>query len=158
DGLKNASGNALLAANVFANHADEGFAAFIFDIGELAEVCGDLGQLLIRVNGERDGNFGGGDHIDGALVAVEDLEDGAQVAVRHQHAAGDHVDDGESALNRDGLEWAAAMRGERDDARAFVFRIAGVEHKHRDIFLDRREDCGRVQDLGSEVGEFGGFF
>ncbi len=36
-----------LAADVFADHADEGFLAFVFHVGELAEVVGDGGELVV---------------------------------------------------------------------------------------------------------------
>ena len=36
--------------------------------------------------------------------------------------------------------------------------VAAVEHQHGDVLLDRGQNGGRVQDLGAEVGQLGGFF
>jgi hypothetical protein len=36
--------------------------------------------------------------------------------------------------------------------------VAAVEHQHRNVLFDGRQDGGRVQDLGAEVGQLGGFF
>ena len=60
-----------------------------------------------------------------------------------------------AAMDLKGLRHSLAQRG---DPRAFVFRIARVEHQHGDVFLDRGENGCRVQHLGAEVGELGGFF
>jgi len=128
------------------------FFAFVLYICKLAQVCGDRGELVVGVDSERDTDFAGGDHVDGALVLVEDGEDLAEVAVGHEHAAGDHVDDAQFLFYRDGLEGALAMGREGDDARAFVGCIATVEDQDGDVLFDGRKDCGRVQDLGAEVG------
>ena len=158
NGGEDLGGDAALAADVFADHADERLFAFILDVGELAEVGGNGGELVIGVDGERDADFAGGDHVDGALVLVEDGEDFAEVAVGHQHAAGDDVDDAELLFDGDGFERALAMRRERDDAGAFVGGVAAVEHEDGDVLFDRGQNGGRVQNLGAEVGEFGCFF
>ncbi len=52
------------------------------------------------------------------------------------------------------LQW----RRERDDARAFAGGVAAVEHVDGDVLFDGGQNGGRVQDLGAEVGELGGFF
>ncbi len=44
------------------------------------------------VDGQRHADFGGRNHVDRSLIAVEDFEDAAQESVRHQHARGDDVD------------------------------------------------------------------
>ena len=36
--------------------------------------------------------------------------------------------------------------------------LLAVEHQHGDVLFDRGQDGGRVQHLGAEVGELGGFF
>ena len=35
--------------------------------------------------------------------------------------------------------------------------VAAVEHQDGNVLFDRRQDGGRVQDLGAEVGQLGGF-
>ena len=129
-----------------------------FTSASSAEVGGDGGQLVVGVNSERDGNLAGGDHVDRAVVLVEDGEDLLHVAVGHEHAAGDDIDDGELLLDRDGFERALAVRRKRGDAGAFVGRVAGVEHEHGDVLFDGGQNRGRVKNLGAEVGEFGGLF
>ena len=94
----------------------------------------------------------------GALVLVEDGEDLLHVAVGHQHAAGHHVDDAELLFHGDGLEGALAMRRQRDDARAFAGGVAAVEHQNGNILFHRRQNRGRMQHLGAEVGQFRGLF
>src|SRR6185437_12443331 len=113
---------------------------------------------IIRVHGERNRNFAGGNHIHWAFVLIEDFEDLAQVAVSHQHAAGYHVDDTQLFLDRDRFERAFAMWGQRDDAGPLAGGIAAVEHQHGNVLLDGRQNGGRMQYLGAEVGQFGGFF
>ena len=134
------------------------FLPSYFTSASWLEVGGDGGQLVVGVDGERDGDFAGGNHVDRALVLVEDGEDLLQVAVGHEHAAGHDVDDAELLFDGDGLEGALAVRRERDDARAFAGGVAAVEHEHGNVLFDGGQDGGRVQNLGAEVGQFGCFF
>ena len=134
------------------------FLPFVFHVGQLAQVGGDGGQLVVRVHGERDGDLAGRNHIDGALVLVEDGEDLLHIAVGHQHAAGHHVDDAELLFDGDGLEGALAMRRERGDARALAGGVAAVEHQHGNVLFDGRQNGGRMQNLGAEVGQLGRLF
>ena len=50
------------------------------------------------------------------------------------------------------------VRRAGDDLGALVRGIARVENVDRNVLLDGRQHGGGVQDLGAEVGEFGGFF
>ena len=93
-----------MPSDVFADEAHESFLAFIVDVGKLAEVSGDEGQFVIGVDGKRDRDLAGGDHIDRTLVLVEDVEDRLEIAVRHEHAAGDDIDNTELLFDRDRLE------------------------------------------------------
>ena len=67
---KTRAGDAVVAADVFADEADEGLAAFVFDVGDLASSAQMAGSCSLRINREGDGDFGGGDHVDGALEAL----------------------------------------------------------------------------------------
>src|ERR1035437_2506042 len=157
DGGEDLGGHAAAAADVVADQADQRLPALVFHVGQAAKVGGDGGELFVGVDGERDRDFGGGDHVDRALVLVEDVEDGLHVAVGHQHAAGDDIDDGELLFDGDGLEGTLAGRGERGDAGALAGGVAAVEDENRNVPFDGGEDGGRVQDLGAEVGQLGGF-
>ena len=59
DRAKDLRRHAALSANVFANQADEGLFTFVFHIGKLAQIGSNQGQLVIGVDGERDGDFAG---------------------------------------------------------------------------------------------------
>ena len=61
------------------------------------------------------------------------------------------------ALAGDGLGDVLGMDGVRDDARARHVGTPRVQDQHRDVLLDGRHHGGRMQHLGAEVGEFGGF-
>ena len=61
------------------------------------------------VDGQRDADLGGRHHVDRRFVAVEDFEDAAQEAVRHQHARGVDVDERDLALAGDRLDHVAAV-------------------------------------------------
>ena len=50
------------------------------------------------------------------------------------------------------------MRRARDNQRTFIGRIARIEHPHRNILADGRQNRRRMQHLGAEVGQFGGLF
>ena len=50
-----------------------------------------------------------------------------------------------------------AVHGFGGDARARHFGPARIQDQHRNVLLDRRHHGGRVQHLGAEVGELGGF-
>ena len=116
------------------------------------------GQTVAGIDRDGDGHFAGGDHVDGDAVLVEDIEDGLEVAVRHEHAACDDVDDGELFFDGDALEGGPAGRRDRSDARAFACGVARVEDQNRDVLLHGRQDGCRMQDLCAEVGEFRGLF
>ena len=45
-------GHPVLPANILTHHADQCLAAFVFHIGQLAEVRGNLRDLLIRIDGK----------------------------------------------------------------------------------------------------------
>ena len=101
DSAEDLCSHSALPADVFADQADQGFLPLIVHVSQLAEVSGDERQLVVGVDGERDGDFAGGDHVDRALVLVEDIEDGLQVAVSHEHAAGNDIDDAELLFDSD---------------------------------------------------------
>ena len=50
------------------------------------------------------------------------------------------------------------MRGQRNDARAFVAGIAAVQHQHRDVLLDGRQNRRGMQNLGAKVCKFSSLF
>src|SRR5580698_7071054 len=151
------SGDAGGVAQVFSDQADDGFAAFVFYVGEFGEIGRERRDSLIGVDGERDADFGGGDDIDGDFVAVEGFEDGAQKSVGEEHARRGYIDDSDALFGGDRLENVFALRGARGDAGAFAGGIAGIEDVDRDVFLDGWKHRGRVQNFCTKVGEFGSF-
>src|SRR5712692_2728017 len=156
DRAEHLAGDSWRFAYIFAHQADDGFAPRIFHVGQLLQIGGDGRDGLIGINGKRDADLRGGDHIHGAAMAVKDLEDGAQKAMRHQHARSYQVHDGNTFLDRDGLDRVAAMGSARGDACPFVFGVARVEHVHRNILLDSRQHGCRVQHLGAKVSQLSG--
>ena len=155
---ENQGRDARRVAQVLAHQTDDGFAAFIFYVGELGEIGGQRGNRLVGVNGERNADFRGRDNVDGNFVAIEGFEDRAQKSVGQQHAGSGHIHDGDSFLGGDGFENVLALRRVGSDAGAFAGGIARVQHIDRNILLDGGQDGCRVQHFCAEIGEFGGFF
>src|SRR4051794_11477187 len=143
--------------NVLADQANDYALVLDGHFGELAELAEDEVDVGGVVDGEGDADLAGGDHIDGGFVAVEHFEDAAQETVRHQHAGGVNVDRGDAALAGDRLDRVLAMDEVGGDAGAGHVGTSRIENEDRDILHDRGHDGGRVQHLGAEVGEFGGF-
>ena len=104
---KNLRRDARLLANVLADQTDDGVALLVVDVGELLQLGRNLGQSLGGVDRHRNADLGGGNHVDGAAVTIEDLEDLPQESVRHQHTCGGHIDDGDPFLGRNRLEGRA---------------------------------------------------
>src|SRR5689334_17148521 len=88
ESVEDAAGDAGGVADVLADEADDDAVVFDGSFGELAELAENEIDVRSVVDGEGDADLAGGDHIDRGFVAVEDLEDAAQEAVRHQHARG----------------------------------------------------------------------
>ena len=55
DGGKDAAGNAVMTPNILTYQTDEGFAALVFYVGDLAEVGADCRELFVGIDGEGDG-------------------------------------------------------------------------------------------------------
>src|ERR1700733_9037254 len=81
DGLKNPRCDPILAADVLTHHADQRLAPLVLPIRQLAEIGGNLGQLFIRIDGQRNRNLGGRNHVHRALVLVENVENRLQIAM-----------------------------------------------------------------------------
>src|SRR5208283_174883 len=155
--IEDAARHARRIPDVFADQADDDLIAFDFGFGELAQLGEHFVEVRRIVDGERDADLGGGHHIDGRFEAVEDFEDAAQKAVRHQHARGMNVDDGDLALTGDRFDGVFAVNALGHDARAGNLRAARIQDQHRDAFLDGRQHGGRMEHFGAEIGQFGGF-
>jgi hypothetical protein len=56
------------------------------------------------------------------------------------------------------LKGLLAVRRQRGDARALAGGVAAVEHQDGNVLFDGRQDGGRMQHLGAEVGQLGGLF
>ena len=123
---KDAGRDSRSLAKIFSHQADDRFAALVLHIGQLRQIRGQGGDGLIRIDGERDADFRGGNHIDRDLVAVKGFEDGLQESVGQQHARGGDVDDGDALFGGDSLEDVFAMRGAGGDAGTFARGIARV--------------------------------
>jgi hypothetical protein len=91
-------------------------------------------------------------------VLIEDVENGFEETMGHQHPGGYHVDDGDALLGGNRFENIGSTYAPGGDAGALVARIARIQHQHGDVFLDGRQQSGGVQDFGSEVCQFGRFF
>ena len=91
------------------------------------------------------------------VVALEDLEDARQEAVRHEHARLRDQHDRDALLGRDRARLAQqAARGPRRSSVPGARRVQRVQDAHRDAALDRGLDRRGVQHLGAEVGQLGG--
>ena len=116
-GLEDAACDAARRADIITNHADDGLAGFNRCFGELTQFGDDTVKPLWIVNGERDADFAGGDHVDRRFIAIEYFEDAAQKAVSHKHARRAYVDRYDVLLTRDGFENVGARNGLGYDAR-----------------------------------------
>src|SRR6201986_944473 len=106
-------------------HGDEGFKKAAQDLGGLCDLIaydGNDGEVLFdadgpkglellydrlevgsRVDGNGNGHFGSGDHVDRGPVFLKDLEYLPQEAVSQQHAAALDVDGNDTVFGGDGL-------------------------------------------------------
>ena len=69
-------------------------------LGELLECRHDLAKLAVVVHRHRDADLGGRHDVDRRAVGLEDLEQPAQEAVRHEHPRGGDLHDGHAPLAR----------------------------------------------------------
>src|SRR5579884_1539296 len=158
EGGEYACGNARGAANIFSYEANNGFAALVFDVGDFGEVGREIRNRFVGIYGERNTDFRGGNDVHGTTVPVKSVENCFQNSVCAKHARGDYIHDGDPLLRSNGLECVPATGGVGDNARAFAFRVARIEHIHRDVLLNGGEQRGGMQHLGAEVGELGSLF
>ena len=106
------------------------------DFGELPQLVADILQTRGVVNRQRDADLGGRHHVHRRFVAVEHLEDPPQKAVRHQHARGLHVDNGDLALAGDRFDDVGAGHGFGHDSRASDLGPPRIQNQHRNVLLD----------------------
>src|SRR5262249_34673080 len=121
-GIEDARGHSRSISDILAHQANDRLVLLDLDFGELAHLGADHLQVLRVVDGQRNADLGGGDHVDGRFEAVEDFEDAAQESVRHQHARGVDVDQRDFAFAGDRLHGVAAMHLPAGDAGAVDLR------------------------------------
>ncbi len=129
-------------ANILAHQTDDRLASFILHIGKLLQVGSDGRNCLGGIDSQRDADFRGGDHVHWTAMVVEHFEDALQESVRHEHARGDDVDDGDAPFGGNRLEVVAALRRAGSDARTLAGWITRIEYKNGNVFLHSRKQRG----------------
>ena len=87
---------------------------------------------------------------------IESLENGLQISAHQQTARRGDLDQRDLLLERDGLENIGAARSARRDLGPFAGRVHRVQNIDRNVLLNRGQHGCRMQNLGAEVGKFGG--
>ena len=96
------------------------------------------------------------DHIDGSLVALEDLEHLAEETVSKQHTARLDLDSSNIVLGSYCFDLTFfRIVGDQCARRK---RVHGVQQADRNVGIFGRLNTGGVQNLGTEVGQLGSFF
>src|ERR1035438_4370856 len=155
--VEHAARHARCVADVFAHQADDHLIALGFGFGELAQFGQHFLDARRIVDGERDADLRSRHHIVRRFEAVENFEDAAQKPVRHQHARGMDVDDRDLALAGDRFDRVFAVYTLGHDARTRNVRAPRIQNQYRNALFDGRQNGGRMQHLGAEIGELGGF-
>src|SRR6185437_4292161 len=88
----------------------------------------------------------------------EHLKDTLEKAMGHEHARGDYINYGDALFGCNGLEYIFALGRRGGNARAFASRVARVKNQHGNVFLNGRQQRGRMQDLCAEIGKLRRFF
>ena len=105
------------------------------------------------VDAERHAHFAGGDHVDGRLVLVEHVEHLAHEAAGQKHARTHNFDGRDVVLRGHGLN-AAFLQVVVDEG-AGSRRLHRVLEAHRHSGIACGLHTGGVQNLGTEIGQFG---
>ena len=117
--VEDAARHARSVADVLADQADDRLIVLHRRLRRTAAARRRIASMLRGVvDGERDADLARSRPCRRRLVAVEDFEDAAQEAVRHQHARGVDVDQRDLALAGDRLDDVVAVHGFGGDARA----------------------------------------
>ncbi len=112
----------------------------------------------VVVDRHRHADLGRRDDVHGRAVALEHLEDAAEVAVGHQHPRRGDVDDGDVALAGDRREPSVRSSSAPRDAISVPGAAARrlLQDADRDVARDRRQNRARMQHLRAEVRELRG--
>ena len=153
EGLHDAGRVAHVVVSEVAHDADDGHVLLYADRAHLFQFLDDEGETRSVVDGQRDGHFGGRDHIDTRLVLAEYLEHALQVARGKQHPVRHDLDHGDVVLGCDGLD-TALLHLVVDDGAGGV-GVHRVEQADGHAGEAGRLDARRVQDFCAEVRELG---
>ena len=116
------------------------------------QVVHDLIEMLAVVDRDTHANLRGRDHVDRGLIVLESLEHLAQEPCRQQHTSTLDLDRGDVVFC--GYSLNASLLHSVGDQGARSLRLHRVEQTHRDVVQLSRQDAGRMQDLGTEIGQF----
>src|SRR5262249_9748470 len=88
-------------------------------------------------------------------MAFEYFKDRPKESKRREHGHRGDIDNGNAALERDGLDHVARRKRRGDDQGAFTRRVMSVVDVHWYSSLDRRQHSARMKDLCAKVRELG---
>lgn len=138
-----------------ASHdANDRVAALDFDRTQRAQVANDLVDVAVVVDGQRDGDFRRGDHVDRSSVLLENFEHLAQKTVCHQHARRVDADDRDAVFGRDGVERLVSSSPVRY-RRAGSLGVHRVLKQHGYPVILAGLNRGRMQDFRTEISQLG---
>ena len=122
----------------------------------LLQVVYDFVQVFRIVYRHRYAYFRSADHVDGGLVAFEDLEYLAQESVSQQHTAGFDLDGCYVVLGGHCLDFTFFRFVGNQGTRGRRFHR--IQQAYRDIGIFSGLYTGRMENLGAEISQFCGFF
>ena len=111
-----------------------------------------MGRVVDR---HGDAYFGGADHIDRSLVRLKYLEHLTQETCGQEHSAGLDLDGNDVVLGGHGFD--LAVFGGIGDGGSLSFGVHRVQQPDRNSCVLGRLNACRMQNLGTEVGQLGGF-
>lgn len=151
--LEYCRGIAFLIGGKVTGDADDALVLINLDGAKLLEVVDDVIEVTVGIDGHGDTHFGCCYHIDGCLVALEDLEHLAHKAVGEEHAAALDAEGDDVVLGSNGSDTVGALMPA--DEGAMGFGIHGVEKADGYVVdLGGQDTCG-VEYLSAEISKFG---
>ena len=112
--------------------------------------------MLGIINRHGHSHFRCANHIDGSLIALENLEHLAQETVSEQHTAGFYLDSGDIVFGSYRLDLPFLRIIGNQCTRCF--RIHRIEQANRYIGILGRLNTGRMKDLCTKIRQLGSFF
>src|SRR5262249_3371146 len=129
ESAKHLAGDFGLAAYLFPDEADQGFAAFPTHMREALQFLSNGSQRLRGVDQQREAPARGRQQIEAVLVTLEHIENFTQ-QFRSEPPYRLHVDHGDTLFGSDGLHYAL-ISGMGDNLGTLTFWMARIQNGNR---------------------------